>query len=136
MPFLGFMSGLGTLIILGYGGTLVDEFTQIVGRAVKEFGSEKVGVHCHNDSGLGVALYAGWWLLLPADTAFQTSTPGAESATRGGRRPGVRRRLGDVGPLIVLAALGLGAILLVQATLGQGAVFWSLVVGVVGGVVR
>lgn len=38
------------------GGTLVEEFTQIVGRAVKEFGSEKVGVHCHNDSGLGVAL--------------------------------------------------------------------------------
>src|SRR5437868_7004572 len=28
----------------------------IVGRAVKEFGAEKVGVHCHNDSGLGVAL--------------------------------------------------------------------------------
>jgi len=38
------------------GGTLVDEFTQIVGRAVKEFGKEQVGVHCHNDSGLGVAL--------------------------------------------------------------------------------
>ena len=33
-------------------------------------------------SGLGVALYAGWWLLLPADTAFERSTPGAESATR------------------------------------------------------
>ena len=83
-------------------------------------------------SGLGVALYAGWWLLLPADTAFETDTPGAESASRGGRRPGVRRRLGDVGPLIVLATLGLGAILLVQATLGQGAVFWSIVIGVVG----
>lgn len=38
------------------GGTLVDEFKDIVGRAVKEFGAEKVGVHCHNDSGLGVAL--------------------------------------------------------------------------------
>ena len=38
------------------GGTLVDEFKDIVGRAVKEFGGEKVGVHCHNDSGLGVAL--------------------------------------------------------------------------------
>jgi signal transduction histidine kinase/phage shock protein PspC (stress-responsive transcriptional regulator) len=82
--------------------------------------------------GLGVGLYAGYWLLLPADTAFETSTPGAESATRGGRRPGVRRRLGDLGPLIVLATLGLGAILLVQATLGQGAVFWSMVVGLVG----
>jgi len=38
------------------GGTLVDEFKEIVARAVKEFGGDKVGVHCHNDSGLGVAL--------------------------------------------------------------------------------
>lgn len=38
------------------GGTLVDEFKEIVARVVSEFGGEKVGVHCHNDSGLGVAL--------------------------------------------------------------------------------
>ena len=38
------------------GGTLVDEFKEIVGRAVREFGAEKIGVHCHNDGGLGVAL--------------------------------------------------------------------------------
>ncbi|MFM9081761.1 MAG: citramalate synthase [Opitutaceae bacterium] len=38
------------------GGTLVDEFREIVARVVKEFGADKVGVHCHNDSGLGVAL--------------------------------------------------------------------------------
>jgi 2-isopropylmalate synthase len=38
------------------GGTLVDDFKAIVERVVKEFGSDKVGVHCHNDSGLGVAL--------------------------------------------------------------------------------
>ena len=41
------------------GGTLVDEFKEIVGRAVKEFGADKIGVHCHNDSGLGVALTLG-----------------------------------------------------------------------------
>ncbi len=41
------------------GGTLVDEFKDIVGRVAKEFGSDKVGVHCHNDSGLGVALSLG-----------------------------------------------------------------------------
>src|ERR1051325_6146528 len=41
------------------GGTLVDEFKEIVGRAVKEFGADKVGVHCHNDCGLGVALSIG-----------------------------------------------------------------------------
>jgi signal transduction histidine kinase/phage shock protein PspC (stress-responsive transcriptional regulator) len=83
-------------------------------------------------SGLGIALYAGWWLLLPADSQFTTGTPGAESATRGGRRPGVRRRIGDVGPLIVLGCLGFGAVLLVQATLGQGAVFWAVLIGLVG----
>ena len=38
------------------GGTMVDEFRAIVARVVQEFGSDKVGVHCHNDSGLGVAL--------------------------------------------------------------------------------
>jgi len=38
------------------GGTLVDDFKSIVGRVVSEFGGDKVGVHCHNDSGLGVAL--------------------------------------------------------------------------------
>ncbi len=38
------------------GGTLVDDFKTIVARVVGEFGGDKVGVHCHNDSGLGVAL--------------------------------------------------------------------------------
>jgi 2-isopropylmalate synthase len=38
------------------GGTLVEDFKEIVGRAVQEFGGDKVGVHCHNDSGLAVAL--------------------------------------------------------------------------------
>jgi len=38
------------------GGTMVDEFKEIVERVVKEFGADKVGVHCHNDSGLGVAV--------------------------------------------------------------------------------
>jgi 2-isopropylmalate synthase len=38
------------------GGSLVDDFKAIVGRVVGEFGGDKVGVHCHNDSGLGAAL--------------------------------------------------------------------------------
>ena len=41
------------------GGSLVDDFQKIVGRTVAEFGSDKIGVHCHNDSGLGVALTLG-----------------------------------------------------------------------------
>jgi 2-isopropylmalate synthase len=38
------------------GGTLIDCFRATVAHVVREFGGENVGVHCHNDSGLGVAL--------------------------------------------------------------------------------
>src|SRR6478735_10624167 len=82
--------------------------------------------------GFGIALYAGLWWMLPSDQRFETAAPGIESATRGGRRPGRIRRLGDVGPAIALAALGLGAILLLEAVLGRGAVFWPVVIGIVG----
>ena len=82
--------------------------------------------------GFGVVFYAGLWWLLPSDSHFETGAPGLESATRGGRRPGRIRRLGDVGPAIALAALGLGVILLLEAVFGRGAVFWPVVVGIVG----
>ena len=35
--------------------------------------------------GLGIMLYAGLWMFLPADSSFGVSTPGLESATRTGR---------------------------------------------------
>lgn len=38
------------------GGTMVSDFETIVRRVVQEFGGKNVGVHCHNDAGLGVAL--------------------------------------------------------------------------------
>ncbi len=38
------------------GGKLVPEVTRIVAAVVARFGADKVGVHCHNDSGLGVAV--------------------------------------------------------------------------------
>ncbi|WP_028642706.1 ATP-binding protein [Nocardioides sp. URHA0020] len=82
--------------------------------------------------GFGVAFYAGLWWMLPSDQRFETAAPGIESATRGGRRPGRIRRLGDVGPAVALAALGFGAILLLEAVLGRGAVFWPLLIGIVG----
>ncbi len=82
--------------------------------------------------GLGVFLYAGLWIMLPSDSRFETGTPGAESASRGGRRPGRVRRLADAGPTIALAALGLGVILVVQALLGAGAIFWPIVIGLAG----
>ena len=82
--------------------------------------------------GLGVFMYAGLWLVLPADSAFQQAAPGIEGATRGGRRPGRIRRLTDLGPAIVLAALGVGAVLLVGSVLGQGTLFFAIVIGLAG----
>src|SRR6478736_1620201 len=82
--------------------------------------------------GLGVALYAGLWLVLPSDSRFETEAPGLESASRGGLRPGRMRRLGDMGPAIALAALAFGGVLVVEAVFGRGAVFWPLFLGVVG----
>ncbi|MGB0099390.1 MAG: PspC domain-containing protein [Nocardioides sp.] len=82
--------------------------------------------------GFGVVLYAALWSLLPSDSRFHADAPGLESASRGGRRPGRIRRLGDVGPAVALAALGFGAVLLLEAVLGRGAVFWPVLIAVVG----
>lgn len=82
--------------------------------------------------GLGIAFYAGLWIVLPVDAHFAVAAPGLASATRGGRRPGRVRRIGDVGPAIALAALAFGAVLSVQAAFGRGAVFWPIVLGAGG----
>jgi signal transduction histidine kinase/phage shock protein PspC (stress-responsive transcriptional regulator) len=82
--------------------------------------------------GLGILTYAVFWVLLPAGTAFVHDAPGLESATRGGRRPGVRRRLTDAGPTLVLGVLGIAGIFTVQAVFGRAVVFWPLVVVVAG----
>ena len=82
--------------------------------------------------GLGIAFYGGLWLVLPADSRFETGAPGLESASRGGLRPRRMRRLGDVGPTVALAALAFGGLLLIEAVFGRGAVFWPLFLGVVG----
>ncbi|QBR92120.1 ATP-binding protein [Nocardioides euryhalodurans] len=82
--------------------------------------------------GLGFFLYAGLWLVLPSDSRFATAPPGLEGATRDGRRPGPIRRLTDVGPAIALAALAIGVVLMAQALLGGPAVFWPVLLGVVG----
>ena len=82
--------------------------------------------------GLGAALYAGLWLMLPAEGQFDREAPGLESARRDGRRPGRIRRLTDAGPVITLGVLGLGVIFLLQAIFGQGALLWPVVIAVIG----
>ena len=82
--------------------------------------------------GMGVALYAGLWLVLPSDSRFESQAPGLESATRSGRRPRLRRRLADAGPAVALAALALGVLLLLQAIVGNAALYWPWLIGLVG----
>ena len=82
--------------------------------------------------GLGVGLYSGLWLMLPAEPQFTPQAPGLESATRGGRRPSRIRRLTDLGPVLALLALGVGAVLLLEAVVGRGGWLWPLVIGAVG----
>ncbi|CAB4691254.1 MAG: PspC domain-containing protein [Actinobacteria bacterium] len=82
--------------------------------------------------GVGIAMYAGLWLVLPTDSRFDDEAPGLAGATRDGRRPGRIGRLGDVGPAIALAALGLGLVFALEAVLGQGAVFWPVAIALAG----
>ena len=82
--------------------------------------------------GIGIAFYAGLWLVLPAAPPFQAEAPGLESAARQGRRPGRIRRLADSGPAIALVALGLGLVLTAEAIFGNGVVIWALVLAGVG----
>ena len=82
--------------------------------------------------GMGMAFYAGLWLVLPTDERFERSAPGLEAARRDGRRPGVVRRFADVGPMIALAALGIGIVLMFETVFGRGALFWPIMLGIGG----
>ncbi|GAB2886145.1 ATP-binding protein [Nocardioides pacificus] len=82
--------------------------------------------------GFGAVLYAGLWLVLPADQERTAQAPGLESHTRGGRRPGRATRFTDAGPAVVLAALAFGAVLAIEAAFGRGAVLWPMVLGAGG----
>ena len=82
--------------------------------------------------GLGIMLYLGLWIFLPADRQFEMEAPGLESARRAGRRPRRIARITDAGPAIALGALMLGVVLGVDAVFGQGVLFWPLAVAVAG----
>lgn len=83
--------------------------------------------------GLGVALYAGLWLMVPSAPLFDPDEPpGLAGAARDGRRPGRIRRISDIGPVLILGVLGLGAVLSFQAVVGGGALIWPLLIAVVG----
>jgi signal transduction histidine kinase/phage shock protein PspC (stress-responsive transcriptional regulator) len=85
--------------------------------------------------GLGVAMYAGLWMILPSDARFHPDAPGLEAATRQGRRPGRPPRLEDGGWLVALGAVALGAAVLVQTFVGAGHLVWPVLFGGTGLVV-
>ncbi|MCX6401792.1 MAG: PspC domain-containing protein [Propionibacteriales bacterium] len=82
--------------------------------------------------GSGVAAYAVLWAMLPAGPPPSVLAPGLESALRDGRRPGRSRRFSDVGPVVTLSALGIGAIFATGAVLGNGWWVWPLGIAVAG----
>ncbi len=82
--------------------------------------------------GFGVVVYGALWLLLPSDPHLVAGPPGLEAASRQGRRLRRRGRLQDVGPLVALAAVGIGLVLLAQGAVGGSLVFWPLLLAAVG----
>ena len=82
--------------------------------------------------GLGVVLYGAYWVVLPAAPHFVDAPPGVASATRQGRRPWVRGRLGDAGQAVALGALGIGVVLLLGAFFGDIPLLVPLGLGVLG----
>ena len=82
--------------------------------------------------GAGVAFYAGLWMTLPTDAGFDREAPGLASASRSGKRPRKKRKLSELGPIVAIAALGVGLVLLPQAIFGRGVLFWPLLFGIGG----
>jgi signal transduction histidine kinase len=82
--------------------------------------------------GFGAAMYAGLWMILPSDARFEQGAPGLEAATRQGKRPGRGSLLEDNGWLVALAAVAIGVVVLVQAAVGVGFLFWPVLLGAVG----
>jgi signal transduction histidine kinase/phage shock protein PspC (stress-responsive transcriptional regulator) len=70
--------------------------------------------------GFGAVLYAGLWMFLPAQRHTAPLAPGLDAATRQGKRGGRReRRLADYGPLVAVAAIAIGVLLLITLATGQ-----------------
>ncbi|MGI9155704.1 MAG: ATP-binding protein [Marmoricola sp.] len=82
--------------------------------------------------GLGLALYAALWLVLPADRHFADEAPGLSAATRQGKRPRRSVPLADIGPLVAMGAVALGVVALVAALTGGAVLLWPLVLAVIG----
>jgi signal transduction histidine kinase/phage shock protein PspC (stress-responsive transcriptional regulator) len=76
--------------------------------------------------GLGVVLYAALWMFLPAERPADEEAPGLAAARRQGKRVGRGRRVADQGPLVALAAVVVGVLVLLSVVTGKVYVVWPL----------
>ena len=82
--------------------------------------------------GFGLLFYAGLWMFLPVQRHFDDAAPGLAAADRQGKRPQRKLRLSDYGPLIALAAIGLGVAVLFTMITGKGTFLWPVLLGLGG----
>jgi signal transduction histidine kinase/phage shock protein PspC (stress-responsive transcriptional regulator) len=83
--------------------------------------------------GFGAVLYAGLWLVLPAERHVLVGSPGLDAATRQGKRSVRReRKLTDYGPLVAVGAIAVGVLLMVAVATGQTLAFGPLLLGAGG----
>jgi signal transduction histidine kinase/phage shock protein PspC (stress-responsive transcriptional regulator) len=83
--------------------------------------------------GSGAFLYAGLWLVLPAQRHTEALSPGLDAATRQGKRTRRReRRLVDYGPLVAVGAIAFGVLALVTFATGQTFAVAPALLGVAG----
>lgn len=82
--------------------------------------------------GVGLAMYAALWLVLPRPPA-EALAPGLAGATRDGRRPGRIQQWRDHGSVVALLAICVGLLLVVEIVVGRGAIYWPVLL-TVGGV--
>jgi signal transduction histidine kinase/phage shock protein PspC (stress-responsive transcriptional regulator) len=84
--------------------------------------------------GFGAVLYAGLWLVLPAEKHTESRSPGLDAATRQGKRQGARqrRRLIDYGPLVAIGAIALGVLGLITVATGTTLAVGPLLLAVAG----
>lgn len=82
--------------------------------------------------GFGVVLYAALWLVLPLAPQSEPATPGLAAASRQGRRPRSGARLTEPGPLVAIAVLGLGLVLLVGGRIFDPVSLLPIAVALVG----
>jgi signal transduction histidine kinase/phage shock protein PspC (stress-responsive transcriptional regulator) len=82
--------------------------------------------------GFGVLVYIVLWLVLREQPHFPDQAPGLAAATRQGKRSGRIRRWADVGPLVAVAVIAVGVLVLIGMATGRSFTLWPLLLALAG----